>query len=535
MSIEEPSQYINDLYGFNFNDPDDIGLIDDDTHPDISLTTISDDECNECNECNEYDDESYEELLNLDDVLNEEDVCYLQGINNIFPLQHNLHDKRKKTVLKHPIYGFKEVSLSFSLHNINKILYIKNIDFKDVSSSIEKYGKRKPNIKDIEVERIVNSYIQSVPHSNNDIVVATYFINMWKEGTINKVISYYLTRANRRSKRNSSTVGVSNIMCNFNADNLRELCFKITPDNKRFNPLDNRELYMVEDNVRLFWNLYMLLVFYKICDVIPEVEKHFFTYFFNVINLALISGMKMFVQLELDCSYGEVYQELQGFKPIIGNYMSVDDNLEHQQIYFRIKNSDFLTKAYKNDYSGAVYIPYYVKDIKKDQHIDIQLWVMKGTINNSMWLEAIFSGQYPIGRVYDCETDPQTVINFKTIFNYCPEALRPVMYLFKQVLNYSKDFGITSYYTEIQKYLKPFKGKRTRGIVPKVLNIIIRILHDRPNKAEFNTILEKYFKESDTKQTCELKKIYNDLQLLLRQKKVRTIDKLRMELEDYVW
>ena len=46
MSIEEPSQYINDLYGFNFNDPDDIGLIDDDTHPDISLTTISDDECN---------------------------------------------------------------------------------------------------------------------------------------------------------------------------------------------------------------------------------------------------------------------------------------------------------------------------------------------------------------------------------------------------------------------------------------------------------------------------------------------------------
>ena len=103
------------------------------------------------------------------------------------------------------------------------------------------------------------------------------------------------------------------------------------------------------------------------------------------------------------------------------------------------------------------------------------------------------------------------------------------------MLNYSKDFGITSYYTEIQKYLKPFKGKRTRGIVPKVLNIIIRILHDRPNKAEFNTILEKYFKESDTKQTCELKKIYNDLQLLLRQKKVRTIDKLRMELEDYVW
>ena len=109
------------------------------------------------------------------------------------------------------------------------------------------------------------------------------------------------------------------------------------------------------------------------------------------------------------------------------------------------------------------------------------------------------------------------------------------MYLFKQVLNYSKDFGVTSYYTEIQKYLKQFKGKRTRGIVPKVLNVIIRILHDRPNKTEFNKILKKYFKDSDTKQTCEVKKIYNELQPLLKQKKVRVIDKLRKELEDYVW
>ena len=245
--------------------------------------------------------------------------------------------------------------------------------------------------------------------------------------------------------------------------------------------------------------------------------------------------MRMFVQFELSCSYGEIYQELQGFKPINEKYMSVDNNHEHQQIYFRIKNSDFLTEAYKNDYSGAVYIPYYVKDIKKDQHIDIQLWIKKGTINNSIWLEVILSGQYPIGRIYDTGTDPQTVINFMKIFQYCPEVLKPVMYLLKQVLNYSKDFGITSYYTEIQKYLKQFKGKRTRGIVPKLLNVIIRILHDRPDEAEFNTILEKYFKESDTKQISELKKIYNDLKIVLKPKKIRTIDKLRKELENYVW
>lgn len=483
-----------------------------------------------CDDGDEYLFDASDELRNKST-----EVDYPHNINNIFLRCDNLHVRHNQSVLKRTIHGFREVSLSFSLFNINRILKVSGVSFKEVYSTICKYGNNKPNIKDIEVERIVNSYLQCIPHSNDDIVVATHFINMWKEGLINKVISYYFIKANSRSKRNTSTVGVNNIMCSINADRLRELCFNVTQDNKKFNPLDNRELYMIEDNARIFWNLYMLLVFYKVCGVIKEVEEKFFNYFFNIINLVLVAGMKMFVQFELSCSYGEIYQELQGFKPINEKYMSVDNNHEHQQIYFRIKNSDFLTEAYKNDYSGAIYIPEYVKDIKKDKHIDIQLWIKKGTINNSIWLEVILSGQYPIGRIYDTGTDPQTVINFMNIFQYCPEVLKPVMYLFKQVLNYSKDFGTTSYYTEIQKYLKQFKGKHTRNIVPKVLNVIIRILHDRPDEAEFNKILEKYFKESDTKQISELKKIYNELQPLLKQKKVRAIEKLRKELEDYVW
>ena len=357
MKTKELYQDVNNLYGFNFDDPDDIGLIDDDNQ-DVLSSSISNDEFNK----NDY--ETYKEQLDFDDELDEEDVCCSQYINNIFPLSDNIHGKGKKIVLKQPIYGFKELSLSFGESHIKRILHVKKIAFKDVSSDIAKYGKSKPNIKDIEVERIVNSYIQCVPHSNDDIVVATSFINMWKEGTINKVISYYLTKANKRNKRNTSTVGVNNIMCNFNADSLREVYYKVTPDNKMFNPLDNRELYMVEDNARIFWNLYMLLLFYKICGVIPQVAEKFFVYFFNIINLALITGTRMFVQLELNCSYGELYEELQGVKPINAKYMSVDVIYEHQQIYFRIKNSDFLTEAYKNDYSGAIYIPHYVKYIK---------------------------------------------------------------------------------------------------------------------------------------------------------------------------
>lgn len=482
-------------------------------------------------------DDGDEDLFNASDELRNKstEVDYHHNINKIFLWCDNLHVRHNQRVLKRTIHGFREVSLSFSLFNINRILKVSGVSFKEVYSTICKYGTSKPYIKDIEVERIVNSYLQCIPHSNDDIVVATCFINMWKEGTVNNVISYYFTKANAKSKRNSSTVGIENLICSFNADSLREIYFKVTPKNKKFNPLDNRELFMVEDNARIFWNLYMLLVFYKICEIAPVNECSFFEHFQNVINLVLIAGMRMFVQCELPCSYGEVYQELQGIKPINTKYIDVGETMAHQQICYKIKNSDFLTEAYKKDYLEAVYIPKSVKDVKNDKHIDIQLWVKKGTTNNSMWLEVIFSGQHPIGRIYDCETDPETVINFLNIFNYCPEALKPVMYLLKQVLNYSKDFGITSYYTEIQKYLKQFKGKRTRGIVPKVLNIIIRILHDRPNETEFNAILGKYFKESDTKQICELRKIYNELQTILKPKKVRIIDRIRKELDSYVW
>lgn len=459
-------------------------------------------------------------------------------INNIFPFQHNLHEKLNKIVLKQPIHGFREVSLSFSLFNINRILKITNVAYKDVSSILAKYGKSKPIYSNEEVERIVSGYIKNVPQGNDDVVVATSFINMWKEGTVNDVISYYFIKANSRSKINASTVGVENIVCNFNADSYRELYLKVTPDNRKFDSLDDRELFMVEDNARIFWNLYMLLVFYKVCGIAQANELPFFEHFHNVINLALISGMKMFVQLDLKCSYGELYQELRGFKPMNQKYMSVDDIGTHQQIYFRIKNSDFLTEAYQNDYAGAIYIPYSIlqtKNYKKDQSIDIQLWVKKGTSNNSVLFEVIFSGQHPIGRIYDCNTDPETVINFMNIFNYCPEALKPVLYLFKQVLNYSKDFRITSYYTGIQKYLKQYIGKNTHGLVPKVLNVILEILCKRPNEAELEATLNKYYKETDTKQKCEIKKMYGELNILLKPKKVRAIDMLRLELLKYAW
>ena len=485
-------------------------------------------------DANDVDDDLYDAPSDIF-CCEAKDVTCEPDTNNIFLLHNNLHEKRYKKILKHTIYGFKEVSLSFSLHNINRILSVTGNAFKDVSSVIAKYGKEKPNITDEEVERIVGIYVKCLQYSGDVSDVVTCFIDMWGEGTVNDVITYYFTKANSRNKRNTSTVSVENIICSFNADSLRELYFEVTPTDKQFDPLDNRELFMVEDNARIFWNLYMLLVFYDVCGITPANECSFFEHFHNVINLAMISGMRMFVQHRLPCSYGELYQELQGVKTINGKYLAVEDISAHQQIYFKVCNSDFLTEAYKNDYSGAVYIPSHVKDVKNDKHTDIQLWVKKGATNNSVLLDVIFSGQNPIGRIYDCETDPETVINFLNIFNYCPDSLKPVMYLFKQMLNYSKDNGITSYYTEIQKYLKQFKGRKTRNLVPKLLNIILEILHSRPSEAELEATLSKYYKETDSKQKCEFRKIYNELKVLLKPKKVRILDKLRVELESYVW
>ena len=79
--------------------------------------------------------------FDADDIDNElfdgEDLLIVDNssdINNIFSFQHNLHEKLNKIVLKQPIHGFREVSLSFSLFNINRILKITNVAYKDVSS-----------------------------------------------------------------------------------------------------------------------------------------------------------------------------------------------------------------------------------------------------------------------------------------------------------------------------------------------------------------------------------------------------------------
>lgn len=468
----------------------------------------------------------------IDDLFDEERSNKSANLNNIFLPPNNLHHKREKEWSKVSIHGFRELSFSFSLLNVNRILKGQGISFKDVLTTISNYGKRKPCICDVEVERIVRKY--SITHDFDDVVV-TSFINMWKESSINKVISYYIVKANARSKRNSSTVGTQNIMCNFNADSLREICFGITTNNKKFNPLDDKELFIVEDWARIYWNLYMLLVFYKVCEINQVNEGKFFQHFHNVINLCLFTGMRMFAELELKCSYGELYQELQGFKTLDNRYMHVQDIKEHQQICFTLKNSDFLTEAYRDEYGGAVYIPKHVGDIKTNKNIDIELWVKQGITDKSVRIEVIFSGQHPIGRIYSCETNPETVINFMNIFNYCPNSLKPVLYLFRQVLNYSKDYGKTSYYTEIQKYMKQFKGKRTRNLAPKVMSIVLLILEERLNEKEFEATISKYFKQTDTVQKTEMRNMYKELNTLLKPKKVRFIDKLREELDLYVW
>ena len=162
------------------------------------------------------------------------------------------------------------------------------------------------------------------------------------------------------------------------------------------------ETYLVIDNyVRVFWELYMLIVFYKICKVSQENKTHFFNVFRAFIRLALITGMKMFMYLELNCCYGELYEELKGFKPLNPNYLFVEDIPDKQQIHFYIKNSDFLTEAYRKEYSYAVSISKeYDEPLKTDKHIDIEFCIMKGVNNTSAMVEVTFSGQNSLGRIY---------------------------------------------------------------------------------------------------------------------------------------
>lgn len=76
-----------------------------------------------------------------------------------------------------------------------------------------------------------------------------------------------------------------------------------------FNPLDDREVFIIEDYVSTYWTWYMLLVFSKICVIAPDDEPSFFEHFHSVIQLAICTGKKMFVQYELNCHYGELYEE----------------------------------------------------------------------------------------------------------------------------------------------------------------------------------------------------------------------------------
>ncbi len=114
-------------------------------------------------------------------------------------------------------------------------------------------------------------------------------------------------------------------------------------------------------------------------------------------------------------------------------------------------------------------------------------------------------------------------------------ALKPTIYLFRQVLNYSEDNNISSYYTELQAYLKRFKGKRIRNFVPKYLSKILLIIFKRPNKEELEEIINKNFKATDKVQKAEFRKIYNELEIALKPKKERVVDRLRKELWQYVW
>ena len=297
------------------------------------------------------------------------------------------------------------------------------------------------------------------------------------------------------------------------------------------------ETYLVIDNyVRVFWELYMLLVFYKICKVSQENKTHFFNVFRAFIRLALITGMKMFMYLELNCCYSELYEELKGFKPLNPNYLFVEDIPDKQQIHFYIKNSDFLTEAYRKEYSYAVSISKeYDKPLKTDKHIDIEFCIMKGVNNTSAMVEVTFSGQNSLGRIYHGETNPHTVVNFENSYNYDFVTPNAMMFLFRTVLNYSKDEGNTSYYTELYTFLEQYKDSCKRNLIPKLLSVIFPILHQRPNEENLKEILNKYFKSTDKALKTEYRKLFEELNKVLQPKQMRTIERLRRELSDYVW
>lgn len=459
----------------------------------------------------------------------------LPNTNNIFLHANNLNHDDKVILNKcNPPSSFREVSIAFSKSNVSRILNVKGITYGAVSKQLEKYGKRKPGISKEVVERIVYDFIEVVGVGNYEEGVVTSFINMYQDGSINSILSYHIRKANSKAKRNSDVVGTTNLIFNFNVDYLREFYFGIEPNDITFDPYSDREMFIIEDYVSMYWTFYMLLVFYKICGITPDDEHSFFKHFHSVIQLAMFTGMKMFVQFELTCHYGELYEELKGFKPINDKYMFVDDVMDKQQLYFVMKNADFLNEAYRKEYNNPPSIPI-TKDVKTDKHIDIEFCVKKGNVYNSVLFEVAISGQNPIGRIYSCETDPEIVINMTNMYHYGLTVINPVVYLLRQVLAYSKDEGKISYYTEIHNYLQQFKGKRVRNLVPKHLEIILLILYERPNKEELEQYINEHFAPTDKAQKAEFRRIYKELEIVLQPKEIRLTDKLREELWNIVW
>lgn len=444
--------------------------------------------------------------------------------------------------------AFLSVSLVFSKNNISRILRVFNIEAsKTVLSEISKYGRYNPIVNVNELERIINRYIEIVSKLNTctlsyDNCAVASFIKLCKEGKVNKVVTYYLKKANAKSKRNSSTVGVENIMCNINVAKLREYCFGITPDCISFNPHDDKELEIL-DYAKMCWELRMLLVFYKICNISTENEVLFFRIFQPIISLAIFAGMEMFAELKLSRLYNELYEELKGFVPFNQKYLLVNDIEDKRIIKFKIKNSHFLNEAYQKEYNYPNSIPT-IRDTKDDKAREAELSILQGSKDDSVRLELCLSGQVPISRIYGNFALKKDVngkriekvenINFLNMYYFGLSTDKPILYLFKQILNYSKDLNIKSHHTNVKRYLEQFANKANRNIIPRYLAPLLLLLLEKPCDGELNSWINKYFKSTAKQQKAEFRKIFNDLAKLLQEEN-RLVNGLRKELDRYVW
>lgn len=454
--------------------------------------------------------------------------------NNIFLSNNNLNHEDKVILNKdNPPNSFRELSIVFSKSNITRILNIYGLTYDTVLLELVNYGKQNPIINNEEAESIISRFLEIGLVENLYEDCVTSFINRYRDCSINSIVSYHIRKSNSKAKRNSNIIGTTNLIFNINVDRLRTLCFGIEPNDMTFNPLEDREIYIL-DYVKVYWILYMLLVFYKICEIAPDDETSFFEHFRIVIQLAMFTGMKMFVQFELSCHYGELYEELKELKPYNGKYMFVEDIVDKQQICFTMKNADFLNEAYRKEYKNPKSIPV-TKDVKIDKHVDIGFYIMKGSCENSVLFEVSISGQNPIGRIFSCETNPEIVINMTNMYYYGLPVIQPVVFLFRQILAYSQDSNKLSYYTEIHNYLKQFKGKRIRNLVPKYLEIIILLLYEQPNAEELEQYISKHFAPTDKVQKAEFRRIYKELVKKLAPKEICLIDKLKKELWNIVW